>query len=129
MNVTKEFAEFLEDEGYGTLGTDLFVGGAPQDAPDVCYWVLSGGGSPTSTNLTNNKQKQYIINVFFRDTDQENVYEKLQAIEELINSDACTQLGSYEVLGIECTLFPTDNDLDVEDRTIGLLEATITIYA
>lgn len=128
MNITRSFADFLVAQGFGTLSTDIFVGGVPQDAGNKALWLLSGGGSPTQTNVTNNKQKQYIINVFYRNTNQEDVYDTLQAIEELINSDACTQLGGYDTLDMTCTLFPTDNDLDVEDRTVGLLEITVTTY-
>ena len=34
MNITHSFAQFMEDQGFGTLGTNLFIGAVPQDAPD-----------------------------------------------------------------------------------------------
>jgi hypothetical protein len=128
MNITEAFKDFLVAEGFGTFGSDLFIGTVPKSAPNNCMWILSAGGSPISRNITNNKQKQYIVSVFYRNTDQQDVYETLQELEELINSDGCTQLGSYNTFDIECTLFPTDNDLDMEDRSVGLIEVAITIY-
>jgi hypothetical protein len=129
MNITREFVNFLATKGFGTFGTSIFIGGVPQEAPDASMWVLSGGGTPSVKNETNNMRKKYVFNVYYRNKDAEDVYETLQELEELINSDACTQLGSYETLDMECTLFPTDQDLDIEDRTVGLLEVTATVYA
>jgi hypothetical protein len=128
MNITAAFKDFLVTEGFGVFGDDLFIGTIPQESPDKAMWILSGGGSPSSDKFTNNKEKQYIVSVFYRNTDQEDVYETLQRLEELVNSNGCTQLGDYDTFDMQCTLFPTDNDLDQEDRTVGLIEVTITIY-
>lgn len=128
MNIAKSFAEFLVDNGYGTLGVDLFIGGVPQDAGNKAMWILAGGGAASTKNTTNEKLKQYIISVYYRNTDMQDVYETLQRLEELINSDACTQLDGYDTIDLEATGFPTDNDLDADDRTIGLLQVTLTTY-
>lgn len=128
MNIARSFLDWMDDNGYGAYGVDLFIGGAPLDAPNDCWWVLAGGGTALSTNRTGEKQKQYVLNVFYRDKSRQDVYENLQALEEAINSDACTQLDGYETVDLECLLFPSDQDLDVEDRTVGLLEVTCTTY-
>jgi len=128
MNITRAFVKFLQDRGFGTFNTNIFIGGAPIDGPNSCYWVISGGGSSKSKNKTGEKQKNYLVNVFMRDMDGENVYNKLQELEELLNSASCFELEGYEVIEVEATTFPTDQDLDMQERTVGLLQATLTIY-
>lgn len=129
MNITKSFAEFMQANSYGSLtGKTLFIGGAPLDVADAIWWIISGGGSSSSTNATGQRMKNYLINVFYRDTDQEQVYEKLQAFEQFINSGDCTQLAGYDTVEMEATTFPTDQDLDNEDRTVGMVQVTLTTY-
>jgi len=41
----QDLAEWLEDNAYGTVGTDIFVGFMP-DAPDACISVAQSGGAP-----------------------------------------------------------------------------------
>ena len=67
--------------------------------------------------------------MYYRSKDQELVYDTLQELEEAINSDKCATLVDYETVEMEATSFPTDQDLDVEDRTVGLLQITITTYS
>lgn len=128
MNIARSFATFLEDNGFGTFATDLFIGGAPEKI-STCYWITTAGGTPKQKNVTNNKLKTYTLNIFYRNTNAETVYENLQSLEELINSDDCTQLTDYDTIEMEAILFPTDQDIDVQDRTVGLLEVALTIYS
>lgn len=127
MNIAKAFTTFLQANGFGTVGTDLFLGAAPKK-PSTCYWVIPAGGINKQKNVTNNKLKNYVLNVFYRNTSQVTVYENMQALEELINSDGCTQLTGYDTIEMEAILYPTDQDIDVQDRTVGLLEVTITTH-
>jgi hypothetical protein len=127
MNITREFAGFMENEGFGTVGQDIFLSTAPK-SPDKCFWLLSGGGSPEINNETGEKVKNYLISVFMRDIDTENVYDTLQDLEEAINRGDCKELDGYEVVEITATLFPTDQDLDNEDRTVGLLQVSCKTY-
>lgn len=128
MNIKKSFIEWMEDNSFGVFGTDLYADGAPLDAPDACYWVTSGGGTPISKNATGEKQKNYILNIYHRDTDAESVADNLQELEELLNSKDCIDLNGYDVIEVSATTFSTDQDLDQEDRTVALLQATITAY-
>lgn len=129
MNITKSFIQFMEDEGFGTFGTDIFIGGAPLEAPDPCWWVLSSGGTNTIKTHTGEKVKNYTINVFYRNTDAEDVYETLQTFEEDVNSAGCIQLDTYDTIEMEALLYPTDQDIDLEDRTVGVVEVAITVYS
>lgn len=131
MNIVEAFANWLQSNNFGTFTTEprtLFIGGVPEDGPDEAYWLLSGGGANVGKNTTGEKQKNYIISVFYRNTDGKEVYDKLQAIEELINSKECFDLTDHTVIEAEATVFPTDQDLDIDDRTVGMLQTTITAY-
>ena len=41
--VGEAFIKFLQDKGYGTFGTDLFLGELPIEAPDDAWLVVVGG--------------------------------------------------------------------------------------
>lgn len=129
MNISHAFATYMATKGYGTLGTNLFIGAVPIDAPNVCWWVSASGGSNTTRNKTGERIKQYIIQVFYRSMDAEDMYEKMQAFEETINSNTCTSLTGYDTIDMQCTTFPTDQDIDSEERTKGLAQVTLTIYS
>ena len=128
MNITQAFAEYMDTQGYGTLGTDLFIGGAPLNSPDECWWVVSNGGSTKSKNQTGEKQKNYSMNVYFRSMNQDDVYNRLEEFETDVNRDDCIEIDGYDIIEAEATIYPTDQDLDGEDRTIGIVQITLTVY-
>lgn len=127
MNIVRSFANFLENRGYGTFGDDIFIGGAPLEA-DMCWWIVSGGGSSSIKNQTGERVKNYLISVFYRNIDAEDVYESLQELEEDLNSKECLELEDYETVEVEAISFPADQDLDSEDRTVGLLQVNLRVY-
>ncbi len=128
MNIAKAFTTYMVDNGFGVFGEDLFIGGAPLEGPASCWWVVSSGGAPELKNSTGETLKAYVLGVYYRDTDTEEVYEKLQELEELVNSIACVQLEDYDTVSMEALGFPADQDLDAEDRTVGLLQVTIEVH-
>lgn len=127
MNIVKSFADYMENNGYGVFGVNLFIGGAPSEAPSTCWWLLSGGGGAKSKNATLGKQNSYIVSVFYRNSDTDDVYEKLQALSDMINNSQCVDFD-YELIEAEATLLPTDEDYDSEERTVGTIQVTITVY-
>lgn len=128
MNIARSFCTYLQDQGYGTFGTNLFIGSIPLTAPDSCYMVKSAGGNNNTRLSTGEKVKDYTLTVYYRSRDAEEVYEVMQALEELCNSNQCATLGGYVLIGMEALLFPADNDIDDEERLIGVLEVQITTY-
>lgn len=129
MNVTAQFVRLMDTEfSLGTPGQDIFIGGVPKRAPDRCWWVTSGGGSVEQKLRTGETFKNYVADVYYRSDSDRDVYEKLQAFEEQINSAGCLQLDGYNTIDLEAILFPTDQDLDSEDRTVGLLQVRIRTY-
>lgn len=128
MNISRAFATYLEAEGYGTFGDDLFIGGVPQGSPDASYWIVAEGGTSTIKNHTGEKLKAYTLSLYYRSTNALDVYDNLQALEEEINSAGCPDLEGFTTVDSEAILFHSDQDLDNEDRTIGLLQVSLTTY-
>jgi len=44
MGMLEEIGTFLEGSGFGTQGTDLFIGDLPQNAPDIAVGVMETPG-------------------------------------------------------------------------------------
>jgi hypothetical protein len=128
MTITQAFVAYMESLALGTLGETIFIGAAPLDAPDAIFWIINSGGAPLGTNQTGEKRKQYILSVYYRSRSAEGVDEILQSLEETINIGQCTQLQDFDTIDIEASSFASDQDLDNEDRTVGLLQITITTY-
>jgi hypothetical protein len=130
MSLIRAFATFLESAGFGTFETDLFIGGAPSSnvAPSTLWWLKSYGGTPAIRLRTGEMVKTYQVQVFYRDYDPKNVEDKLFALEERLNDRNTPQLVGFNTVETEAFTFPYDNDLDDEERKIGLLQANITIY-
>ena len=129
MNIAKDFADYLITQGFGTVfGTDVFVGGVPANAPDASWWVVSAGGSPETRNQTGEVRKNYILNVFYRSSDEESVYNEMQELEIELNKSNCLQLANFDTIELQATIFPADQDIDSEERTIGTVQVQITTY-
>lgn len=130
MNVPQAFVQYLEDSGLATFGQDLFIGEAPNSniVGDAIWWVKASGGTPEARLPTGGTIKNYLIEVFYRNRNYQAVYEAMKTLEEQLNCDGCTPLEGYETMDIQATVFPIDNDLDSEDRKIGLLQTTIRVY-
>lgn len=130
MTIIEAFSKYMQTIGVGTLGQDIFIGEAPSSkkAQDSLWWVLDSGGSRLSINKTGESVKQYTLNVYYRDRDYKAVTDKMFEFEESISCSNCAQLEGFQVVEIEVVTFPTDQDLDSEDRKVGLLQVNIKIY-
>jgi hypothetical protein len=130
MSLASAFAPYLATQSGSTIGQDLFIGQAPSSnkVPDAVWSVTSSGGSKAITLQSGESVKSYLLEIRYRNRDYETVYDKLHALEEALNAGDCTQLSGFETLSIEATTFPVDEDLDSEDRKLGLLVATVLTY-
>lgn len=128
QTVSEAFVEWLQDNGYGVFGQNLFLGQVPQDAPDAVFWVITSGGSPIQKLPSGGAVKQYFISLYYRDDREVNIERTLFAIEELLNCSSCINLTGLQVYDVQSSQFPTDQDIDKEERRIGFLQANIKIY-
>lgn len=130
MTITQSFVDFLENQGVAIFGQDLFVRRVPnsKSTPDALYWIIPAGGFPIARMRTGEMIKRYSFNIFYRSTKAQDVEEKLFALEELLNCQRCVELEGFEVLEIEVSQLPSDNDQDGEDRETGLIQVNINTY-
>lgn len=130
MTLTESFVEFLETQGIPTSGQDLYIGKVPNSlkTKDPVYWIITSGGIPIQTLSTGEKIKQYTIYIYYRSRSGRDVEQKLFDLEELLNCSRCVDLNGFETVGIEVTQFPIDQDLDSEDRKVGLIQINIKTY-
>ena len=130
MNIAHSLAIWLQSQSIATIGQDMFIGEAPNSnkVPDTIYWLEASGGDAIRKLKTNGKMKSYLVEIRYRNRKYDTVYEKMNTLEELLNSGVCTQLTGFDTVEIEAATFPIDDDLDAEDRKVGLLQATITTF-
>jgi len=130
VNIAESFGTYLASLTSSTLGQDLFIGQAPSSnkAPDS-YWLIStSGGSKTLKAQTSEFVELHQIEVRYKHRDYKTVYNTIQDLLDDLNSNPCTQLSGYDTIEIEATTYPIDDDLDSEDRKVGLLIVSLKIY-
>lgn len=128
MNIMESFANYLEELEFGVFGESIFIGSVPLEAPDPCIWLVQNGGSNEIKATTGEKLKNYNIGLYYRSLNSEEVYNTIQTIEETLNANPCTQLNSFVTIELEAISYNVDQDLDLEDRSVGYIEVIITVY-
>lgn len=130
MTLTQALGQYLQNLGIATLGQDLIIGRAPtvKETSDDLWWLLSNGGTILKKNKTGESLKAYAFLLFRRGRNYRVIEEEMLQLEENLNCDGCTQLEGFDTIDIETSSFPLDDDLDSEDRKVGLLQVTITTY-
>lgn len=130
MTIAEAFVEYIETLGVGTFGQSIFIGEAPSSnkVNDPIWWVVESGGNKLVKAMTGESIKQYTLNLYRRDRDYELLSQALFDIEESISCSNCIQLQGFQTIEIEVISFPIDQDLDSEDRKIGLLQINIKTY-
>lgn len=128
MTIGRSFIEYMQTVlNLGTFGDDLFLNNAPTQ-PDRMWWVVATGGNAVTKNQTGEKQKLYTLNVYFRSTNAQEVDEIMHQFEVDINTGNCDQLTGFDTIEMEAVVFPSDQDLDNEERIVGLVQVTIRSY-
>ena len=130
MTIAESFVDYMEELDVGTSGQNIFIGETPPSnyVDDNLWWVIQSGGSKTLKAFTGESIKQYSLLVYNRGRDYGLVSSRLSNLEETLNCPSCVELDGYEVLEMEVVQFPTDQDLDSEDRKVGLLQINIKTY-
>lgn len=127
QTVSEAFIQWMEDNGYGTFGTDIFLNLIPDDAPANAWWVTTAGGSVTSNLVTAQNIKQYSTQVYCRNVLGETVERQLFQLETQVNTRGSFTIDGFEIYAIESTM-PSDEDRDAENRRQGSLVVAIEIY-
>lgn len=130
MTIAQSFVKYLEDQGYGTFGQDIFLYRVPNSLKTQTdlMWIIPSGGSPVSSNATGEKQKAYQMLVYYRSNSARQVDEALSLLENQLNCPSCVELEGFELVSIEATQFAADQDLDSENRMVGMIQVQLTVY-
>lgn len=127
MNLVEAFRDWLDDQSVATSGQDLFISRAPTgaDVPDSLWWLTASGGN-REPNVNGGRRQNSTVSVYYRSTDPQQVYNKLEELDTLL--DTCLDLDGYQVVSYDTTGPFTDQDLDNENRLVGLLEVRLVVY-
>lgn len=128
QTVGEAFVKFLEDQGFGTFGTDLFLGQVPLEAQDEVWLVIVAGGSPDLVTADGGMVKVYTFNVYRRSLVGKEIERQLFSLEETLNCTTCVNLDGFETIYSRATQFAQDNDLENENRRIGLIQAQVRLF-
>lgn len=130
MSVADSFVDYMSQLGIGIPGQSIFIGETPPSnhTVDNIWWIIESGGSKLQKAFTGESIKQYSLLVYNRGRSYGDVSSRVSALEEILNCPSCVKLDGYNVLEMEVVQFPTDRDLDSEDRKVGLLQINIKTY-
>ncbi len=130
MTISRAFVKFLEDKGCGIFGQNIFLYRVPNSlkTQTELYWVIPSGGMKISTNKTGEAIKAYNFLIYFRSNEAKVVDETLSALEEMLNCSSCVKLDGFELVSINTTQFPADQDLDSENRMVGMIQVSLSVY-
>lgn len=130
MTIGQSFIKFLESQGCGVFGQDLFLIRVPNSLKTKTniFWVTPSGGNPVQRNKTKELIKSYSFIIHFRSQSAREVDERLFALEKVLNCMSCVNLEEFNLVSIKATQFGADQDLDSEDRMIGTISVQIEVY-
>lgn len=130
MTVFESFIQFLENKGCGVFGQNIYAYRVPNSlkTPTELYWLIPSGGTPVNRLATGQSVKLYQILIYFRSNSAKRVDEVLNELEKLLNCSECVELEGFELMGIQATQFPTDQDLDSENRMVGMIQCQLQVY-
>lgn len=125
--VSESFVKWMEDNSYGTFGTNIYLNQIPDEAPDNAYWVVTAGGDVTRLNVTAESTQQFNTQVFYRNKSGQAVEHNLFALNQQLNARGCFTIEGFDLYSIEASM-PEDNDKDVENRPQASITVAIQIY-
>ena len=128
MTLAQAFVKLLE--GYGIPGQNIFLYRVPNSkkTETEVMWLIPSGGMTTSVSQTGERIKAYQILIYFRSNSAQRVDEVLSHLEEVFNCAGCVQLEGFELVNVEATQFPVDQDLDSENRMVGFIQVQVQVY-
>lgn len=126
--VGESFVKFLETQGKGTFGDNLYLGELPLSAPDKSWLVVVSGGNPDLVTADGGMIKLYTFNIYYRSLSGKEIERELFSLEESLNCSTCVNLDGFETIYSRATQFAQDIDLENEQRRIGLLQAQVRLF-
>jgi hypothetical protein len=94
-------ATYLQTNGHGTLGTDLFKGSTPDrddGAFDNAITVTDAGGEANVLNEKGASYEEIVVQIRARDKRQEKARDALLSIQALLHQIVATDLGTFTIV-------------------------------
>ena len=131
MTISESFVKLLEEKGFGVFGQSIFLYRVPSSlkTQTELLWVIPSGGDTTRTTTTGAKVKLYQFLVYFRSKKAQRVDSFLNELEKTLNCAGCVSLEGFELVSINTSVFPSDQDLDTEDRMVGMVQVQLEVYS
>jgi hypothetical protein len=128
--ITEAFIQYLENENIATFGQDIFINEVPNSkkVKDSVYWITTSGGAPISKLRTGETIRMHAITIFYRAKSGQEVEKVLHRLGEKLSCAECIQLTGYETIDVSVAQYPATQDLDSENRKLGLLRLNIQTY-
>ena len=130
MTIVQSFVNFLKNKGYGMPGQNLYLYRVPNSlkTETEVLWIIPSGGTPIRRNKTEEMIKSYQFLIYYRSVSARKVDEVLNDLERVLNCSRCVELEGYELVDIQATQFPTDQDIDSENRMVGMIQVEVQVY-
>lgn len=130
MTISESFIKLLEDKGCGIFGQNIFLYRVPNSlkTPTELFYVIPSGGSIISNSPTGDKIKMYQFLIYYRSNSAQRVDKVLSTLEEELNCAGCVQLEGFELINLETSMFPADQDADSENRMVGMIQVQVQVY-
>lgn len=116
--IITDIAQYLEDEGVGTLGTNIFAGYFPDNVDSGVCVIDTGGVAPDPDLPTRNKTFQ----VFIRGTDYETGQDLVDTVRSTLHQISNQTIGSfyfYYVLALSDGGHIGRNDRGIDEFSIN----------
>lgn len=99
MNIAYQVAVWLQSAGFGTLGTDIFVGEIPDDTNGI--WTVMSGGQPNNYVPI----EEAVVDIYIKDIKSELAVNKLERIKRAIHRQYSLTIGTtfvytFLILGV-----------------------------
>lgn len=131
MTILQAFANFLVDKGFGQLGQNIYLYHVPNSkkAENNLFYLIPSGGYPAQINKTGEMIKAYQIMIYYRNNSARKVDEVLNELEKTLNCASCVHLDGFELVEIRANQFVSDQDLDQENRIVGMITCQVQVYS
>lgn len=121
------FIDWMNKNGLGVFGSDIFLNQIPKEANDSAYWIVTSGGDVTQKLVTGESVQLFNVAVNYRSRSGDDVEKRLHAVSRVINNRATFELSGVEIFSAEASM-PEDNDIDAENRKQGSFVVRLEIY-
>ncbi len=110
-----DLATYLQTQGFGTKGTDIFKGNMPDNADNIVA-ITDFGGLPNVLNDKGADVEVILVQVRARNKRQELARDKLKAIQDDLHQLVNTDLGTFTIVAARALDRPAILTKDGKER-------------